>query len=517
MPWQGAENPSIQLGILKSCLSEKDIEVDSLYANLIFAKALGLDRYADLCGSLWYPFVREWLFNAFMTDSDKVDYSTLVQLMDVFGNNPITKHADIKDRHGSILTPQAELHRHRDPDGHDMNAVSYFRELKSSVIPQYYDTLFTNVDFGKYSVIGFTCGFSQLVPSLSFSAAIKERFPQPQIVFGGSAVQGTTGNALLKHFPQVDLVCPGDGEEVIVSIATGDLDKIDTDNSYLLEHSPAPDYDDYFSQLAHIGNTEIYDGTIPYESSRGCLWAAKRPCTFCALNGTDLRVRSKSIGKILADIRTLSRRYAPRQIAFTDNLVNVRHQKELFQVLGDDPLDSSFFLEVKPNLSYDELALVHRAGVTDLQAGIEALSTPIQTLLHKGTTLEGCLGFLRNCADLDINVCYNHLVGIPGESAGQYQEILELIPTIIHLPPPSIPLTPISLQRYSPYWRDPKAFGIIDVIPASQYNLIYPPAIASDFAFIFDFSLDLPSDFNADYINSLVNLTLAWRTEYSQP
>jgi ribosomal peptide maturation radical SAM protein 1 len=379
--------------------------------------------------------------------------------------------------------------------------------------------LFSRINFGEYDLIGFSCTFSQLLPSLSFAKEIKAKYPNCKIVFGGTGVYGNTGQSLVGDFSQADCVCRGHGEEYIVRIAKGELSYDSQCGEFDLERSPLPDYDDYFDHVHEIqskglGDIEIYDGSIPYESSRGCFWATKHPCTFCALNENQPQYKSKSSEKIAKDIESLSEKYSPGRIVFTDNLLNVRGKKELFGVLKTKTSDTAFFAEVKPILTKDELIMIKEAGVDEVQAGIEALSTDLQKLLSKGTVLEQTLRFLEGCRDVGIDVHYNCLIGIPGETEKHYDAIIDFLPSVMSLPPPSIPLTPVSLHRNSAYWLAPEKYGISNVRPAKQYSLIYPKAFASKYAPVYDFDLELPEHFDANYINRLVDGVLEWRREY---
>jgi ribosomal peptide maturation radical SAM protein 1 len=517
MPWQSASTPSIQLGILKSALESAHIGVDSLYANLTFANAIGFEEYAKLAAGDWYPFVCEWLFNGFMDPSDGIQDETLMTLMDVFGSNPIAKLAQLKDQYGNILDPRVAARRSMLLNEVELSTRDYFHRIKYSIVPTFYDTLFSECDFGAYTLVGLSCAFSQLVPSLSLAHEIKRRFPKCRTALGGSAVQGPIGAHILKLFPQIDYVCDADGEGAIVAMANGVFVNGSQRSQYDVGQSPLPSYDDYFTQLdrfesGRIGSTRIHDGSIPYESSRGCLIAAKQPCAFCALNGSQPSSSCKSVDSIISDIEELTRRYSPKGITFTDNFVNVQSNRVLFEWLRQREQGTTFFLETTPTLTRPDLALLSGAGVVGIQAGVEALSTSLLGLLGKRNSLSRTLQFLEDCSDLGIAVHYNLLIGIPGESRADYRSVLDLIPSITHLPPPAIPLTPISLQRYSPYWRAPERYGIRNVRPARQYSMIYQHHMIGGLSFFYDFDVEMPP--TVDYLNELVDSVLEWRTHY---
>jgi hypothetical protein len=68
---------------------------------------------------------------------------------------------------------------------------------------------------------------------------------------------------------------------------------------------------------------------------------------------------------------------------------------------------------------------------------------------------------------------WNMLIGFPGEDPADYPPMAELIRAIPHLQPPW-GCTFVRLDRFSPYFRHPREFGISDVQPLEVYSYIYP-------------------------------------------
>src|SRR5205823_5236271 len=114
-----------------------------------------------------------------------------------------------------------------------------------------------------------------------------------------------------------------------------------------------------------------------------------------------------------------------------------------------------------------------RAGVKQLQPGIESLSTPILRLMDKGVTGLQNVRLLKWCEEIGIRLDWNFLYGFPGEDPAEYEQLSDLVPSLMHLRPPS-GLGRIRLDRFSPYFDQPDANGMVNVRASAAYRHIYP-------------------------------------------
>jgi hypothetical protein len=65
------------------------------------------------------------------------------------------------------------------------------------------------------------------------------------------------------------------------------------------------------------------------------------------------------------------------------------------------------------------------------------------------------------------------LTGFPNDQLGWYEETLELIPLLHHLPPPG-GRNQIVIDRFAPYHSEPERYGISDVRPYPAYRQWLP-------------------------------------------
>lgn len=346
-------------------------------------------------------------------------------------------------------------------------------------------------------IIGFTIGAYQLNASLYLAKKIKEAAPQKQVWFGGAYCAGRVGYHLLQYFPFIDMMFTGESEKSLEA-ALNNLGKgkpaeringvvtrvmTDKDKEYPgnklcpqlvenLDELPIPDYADYFDA---INKVDAAKGIKPYllmETSRGCWWAQKGPCYFCGLNMQTKAFRTKSAGRVLEEISHHIEKYGISRFVMVDNVLNQHFIKELFPLLKNAFNNLQIFYEARCNLSREELAILHDAGVSVIQAGVEALDYEVLNLLHKGTHSWQNLQVIKWCEELDIHIKYNLLYAIPREPGDAYRRVLALMKNIHHLKPPTP--TRIHLDGNSVYDLEGKRFGI-------HKNGVNPPSFAHCF------------------------------------
>lgn len=361
-------------------------------------------------------------------------------------------------------------------------------------------------------IVAFTTTFHQTVGSLAVVRRLPE--PRPFVVFGGANCEGDMGVALLEAFPEIDAVCTGEGDEIIVPFLDRVLQGLGPPVAGVVERGqapsrpapvhdldalPIPDFSDFFEQAAGV------PGVAPrlvVETSRGCWWGAKHHCTFCGLNAGGMVYRSKSPERVVDEMTGLSSRWAIQRIECVDNILDPRHITRVFPELSRRQAKLDLFYETKANLRYDELVTLREGGVRAIQPGIESLSTTVLDLMKKGTTATTNLRLLVWCSELGIDVAWNILFGFPGEPAEEYARMAELVPLLVHLPPPSF-VGPVRLDRFSPLFA-----ATPDARPKPAYEWVFPlpPAVLHRIAYFFD----SPEPLDTSYAGGVVQAAHAW-------
>jgi ribosomal peptide maturation radical SAM protein 1 len=479
MPF-GAIRPAIGVSLLKACLVRKGICSEILYLNIRFARRVGFsdfDYVADR--SPTQSLAGDWVFAECLC-----------------GRRPEADEAYLKtfERRFRIFGPTEQ----------PIETITRCRSLADEFLKE----CLSEVDWRRFDMVGFTSTFSQHAASLALAKAVKDRFPDLPIVFGGANCEDVMGLQLHRSFPFVDFVCSGEadlsfpqlaqalqeGKDVreipgVISRSEGQtsFSSLTPERERNLDALPTPDYGEYFQQLQTLSFRPKTGGVALIESSRGCWWGEKHHCTFCGLNGTSMTFRSKSAKRVLEELSELQNNYHPDYIAAVDNILDMKYFRDLVPALATEGLHLGIFYETKANLTKEHLRLLRAAGIATIQPGIESLSTSILRLMRKGTTAIQNVQMLKWCSELGIVPFWNLIYGFPGEDQEEYDKISELIEALYHLRPPH-GIGPIRLDRFSPNFVRANDMGIINVRPDSSYNYIFnlPEEQLNKFAYYFE-------------------------------
>jgi ribosomal peptide maturation radical SAM protein 1 len=337
-------------------------------------------------------------------------------------------------------------------------------------------------------LVGLTTSFNQSIASIWIARLIKARLPNVKIVLGGAACSEPMGQRILEGYPEIDYVVSGYGEQALLSLALGQEPASRLLRGYEappLDSLPVPEYDQYLMEADDFAQDPSL--ALAFESSRGCWWGQKNHCTFCGLNGVEMNFTSKSNDRVVSEVRTLWDKYGKNLFA-TDTIMAREHLKSVMVELGKFETGPTMFYEVKSNMGEADIYALKQARATTLQPGIESLNTHLLTLLKKGVSTIRNLALLKWCRERGINVMWNLLCAIPGESSEDYDQQLLLFDRIPHFQPPTS-VNPVRIDRFSPYFKNYADFGWERIEPFQEYHILHPTfddAALSDVAYHFD-------------------------------
>lgn len=511
MPFMDVHRPSIQLGLLKSLTARCGFPVRTLHANLDFAVRIGVDYYELLCQHRG-PMVGDWLFS----------------LAAFPGTAPDPDAQMIDDLAGelSYLGAQPEEVRER------------LIRIRNIDVPAYLDTLIHTFPWEDATVVGFTSTFQQNAASFALARRLKEHYPDIVTVFGGANFDDEMGPELVRTNDCIDIAVIGEGDEtfprLVSALATGgDLNAVPglarrldgyvkvtppLSATARLDDLPAPDYEEYFRHaedlgvLPRVGHRSVW---LPIETARGCWWGAKHHCTFCGLNRTGMSFRSKSPERVLDELASQAKRYRSFRFEAVDNIMDTTYLAKLFPVLVQNEAGYEIFYEVKASLRREQLRLMAQAGVTEIQPGIESLSTNVLRLMRKGTRGIQNVNLLRWAEYYNIRVDWNLLWGFPGETEQDYAEQAAAIPHLFHLRPPES-ANRIWLERFSPLFTERDTFRLRRRTPEPSYRYIYPDDVdLQRVAYFFDYDLidGLPDSVYEGVCQATADWSSAWRAD----
>lgn len=501
-PVMSVVRPSIGLGLLHAALAKRGRSVETLHLNLAFADEIGLDLNEQIAEHApAHLLVGDWIF-----------------ARGVAGG-------------GDAL--QVERHRGEVEGLLRRRRIGGVQRLREEVAAPFVAAAAARILERKPRLVGFTTMFQQTMAALAIAAALKHANPKVPIVLGGSNCHGPMGKMLLRHYRQIDYVFTGEADHCFPSFADALLDGTDlgSGNGWIgrdggvsnaaavmnLDALPVPDYYDYFRELAGMREADRIFPSIPFESSRGCWWGQKHHCTFCGLNAEGMAFRAKSADRVLDELGELERRHGVFRFAATDNILSTRHVRDLMPALAQrdpDRAPRNFFYEVKANLNEEQLGLLAKAGVLQIQPGIESLADDVLQIMRKGVDSFLNLRLLRNARELGISAIWSILHGFPGEPASAYREMAALVPLIQHLQPPT-GLSRIRLDRFSPNFEQAAALGFSNLRPMPAYAALHamPHMDLAKLAYFFE---GTPTDCADDEaIDPLRSAVAEWKARWA--
>jgi ribosomal peptide maturation radical SAM protein 1 len=463
MPCASVERPPLGITLLLARLRAVDVPCDVAYLNLAFAELVGLDDYRTFVGQLPHASLAgDWAFAA-----------------SLFGHAAGETGPYVRD----ILRARFGL---------SDELVALTLRIRS-LAPGFLDQCLRETPWSDYDLVGFTACGPQNVASLALAQRVKAAHPHVVIAAGGGDWHGEMGIELHRRFPAVDLAFTGEGDQtfpaavlalsqterapfmdlpgVVVRVAGKSHHVGPAQAVRDLDESPLPDYADYFAALRDHGILRSIRPALQMETARGCPWAENGPCLFCGLTGSSREYRSKSGARILAELRHVAS-FDCSLVEIVDNVVSPVFLSEVLPELVAEPLGAPLFFEARPDLTEEQVRLMglSRASV---QPGIESLSDHVLQLMHKGSrALEG-VRLLKWCRAWGVRPYWNLIYGTPGETVGDYEEMLSMVPAITFLQPP-LSQGSLSLDRFSPFFERPDHFGFTNVRPLAAYRYVYP-------------------------------------------
>lgn len=507
LPFASVGHPSLGLGSLQATLREAGFACDVAYANVAFAREIGVAAYERIALDLPHPVLAgEWVFADCL-----------------YGGGRRTADGYIT----GVLRARWQL-----PDV-DVELVRSARDAAAGFI----DRCLESVDWCSYDLIGFSSSTAQNLASLAVARRVRELHHDALIVFGGSNWDEGMGAELHRRFDFVDVAVSGEAEESLPALvrwlrgrSSAGLRRIPgvcyrsagrtvrtgpAQTVADLDTLPLPDYDDYFEELRANGLTRRIRPSVHAETCRGCWWAAKHPCRFCGSPGCRRAYRAKSPDKVVAELRALAARTACRLVSIVDDVPSPEFFDQVLPQLAADPLRVPIFCEVRAEVTRAHIRLL-AASRASIQPGIESLSDNVLRHMRKGSRALENIRLLRWCREDGVTPSWNFMYGVPGEKPGDYQKMLDLLPAIRFLEPPDS-CGPVRLDRFSDYASRPASYGWHNIRPLQAYRYLYPFPETSlrRIAYAFEYDWE-PGHEPADYVAPVKAAVQAWQLEPDQ-
>ena len=187
-PYDFPPRPSIALSLFRQCLNEAGMRAQVLYPMFRLSHMLGMDACRKIDAFPYSSGLEEYLF-AHMTDventcSDETFAAFLCREYPVYSFDEV------------------------------LSLLIYAREKARLCV----DELALEIARRRPGVLAVSSIFSQVNGALAVIKRVKEIAPGIASILGGTNVSGEAGAAILRHYPSVDYVFFGEGDEVFAQV-----------------------------------------------------------------------------------------------------------------------------------------------------------------------------------------------------------------------------------------------------------------------------------------------------------
>jgi len=285
----------------------------------------------------------------------------------------------------------------------------------------------------------------QLVSAVPLSRALKDRFPDVPIVWGGNF--GSLYPAPVLSAPYVDWLVRGQGEQTFLELlevisgkrephSVAGIGFRDGAGAHVLtperpwvgpDDLPDPPYhkipvDEY------LRPTFLGQRSGVYQASIGCPFG----CNFCGVIAVfGRREKIQSPGRVGANLGFLRREHGMDSVHFYDNnfFLNERHAREMAAALM--PLGLRWWCEARVDtlcrFSPDTWRLLRRAGLAMVFCGAESGSDEVLAKMNKGITTEQILEVAHRTREHGIIPEFSFVFGDPDEPDAEIDITLAFI------------------------------------------------------------------------------------------
>ncbi len=296
-------------------------------------------------------------------------------------------------------------------------------------------------------VVGLTCMTSTFPVVRELAAVIKKELPETLVIAGGVHPTVCPGETLRDS--AIDVVFRGESEITLqkflaafpggpwqetpgigymengdlvlteMPLQVKDIDRLPMPDYHSF---PTPNYMEYNSHLRGIKGISML-------VSRGCPYE----CAFCAVKATMGRGwRARSPENVVAEMKKLHKQFGIEGVWFKDSIFNMKKAwfLEFCERLLAEKLPVTWQFNTRVDLLDEEsLALAKKAGLTQIDLGIESGSPRILERLKKNTTVDQIISGIK-LVKKHVRVSGFFMIGTPGETMEDIEMTFNLAKTL---------------------------------------------------------------------------------------
>jgi anaerobic magnesium-protoporphyrin IX monomethyl ester cyclase len=291
----------------------------------------------------------------------------------------------------------------------------------------------------------------QLMHAIYLARAIKERWPDKTIIFGGTAISQLykylkDKNEIRRFFTLCDAIIAGEGETAICEIASmgKDFPRKAADVANLISYDAARDKVVFpkrihYEDLKSLGRP-LYDYPwdlyltpargINYAPTRGCYW---NRCTFCdyGLN-TEMPTspwRERKIEQVIEDLRQTCQEHQVKYVYFAVDVMAPSYIERLSDAIVDADLDIRWSAEMRMEkiFSPERCRKMAKSGCVCISFGMESGNQRILDLIDKGTKINYMAETMKNFSSAGVAVQLMAFTDFPTETPEEKKETFDFV------------------------------------------------------------------------------------------
>jgi len=379
-----------------------------------------------------------------------------------------------------LFNPKSATGKHRIPNSILSIAASVEGKYEWVVVdgnrePDPLKKIISYLNTGEYKYIGFTVmPGPQLKQSIPFAKAIKEKFPQTTMFWGGYFP--SSHPKIILDSGYVDFIINGPGDHAfpalidalehgrpfefiknIIYKAGTEMVKTPKEDLFEQETLPPLPYDKinrfYDIGRHYLGKTYLGEKTLAYHSSIGCPFT----CSFCAVVPIfEARWKAKSAQTVYKDIKYIKDKWGADAIEFHDNnfFVSEKRTVEFAKLIAPEKMSwwGMARIDTMDKFSDKSLETIREGGCKIIFFGAESGNNLILDQLDKGGTQTGeqIIRFAERLKKFDIIPEYSFVLGTPAPTPEQVEAQIDFEIDFIKQVKAVNPRTEIVLYTYSP-------------------------------------------------------------------
>ncbi|HEX9931706.1 MAG TPA: radical SAM protein [Allosphingosinicella sp.] len=283
-------------------------------------------------------------------------------------------------------------------------------------------------------LIGFTCMTVEFPSVVRVAGRLKPLCEAP-IIAGGAHVNAVGAQAL-EDCAHLDLVCKGEGEDLILELieaiegraSLADIPGLSYREGGAVVSNPTRPYPKDYDRLAYPAWHLFRVGEeIPVLTHRGCPYR----CTFCGHN-SGFKARFRSVDNVLDEISQVVARFEPSVIRFEDETfgLDLKRTKAILAGIMERGLHRkvSFSAQTRVDRADGEfMAMLRDANFKTLELGVETGNAEVMKRIRKGITLEQVEAAVALAKREGLRVWCKFIIGHPHETRATAMDTVRFI------------------------------------------------------------------------------------------